>query len=127
MLIAAEHMFPGNVNFIWFDAKYINSLKCSPGGNNSGTNTTIPKTQEKEKDVQVTNNEKKVLTPMPISAYTPKGEASDVFTFYGKKVTTKSNIIRSPFYIRVADVDVALCSEESKVTKYLYLTNHESE
>nr|GFC81697.1 hypothetical protein [Tanacetum cinerariifolium] len=42
------------------------------------------------------------------------GEASDVFTFYGKRVTTKSNIIRSPFYSRVADADVALSSEESK-------------
>ncbi|GJU46612.1 hypothetical protein Tco_1203878, partial [Tanacetum coccineum] len=40
-----------------------------------------------------TNNEKKVLTPMSISAYTPEGEASDVFTFHGKRVTSKSNIM----------------------------------
>nr|GEW91012.1 hypothetical protein [Tanacetum cinerariifolium] len=39
----------------------------------------------------------------------------------------QSNIMRSPFYSRVADADAALSSEEGKVTKYLYLTNHESE
>nr|GEU35346.1 hypothetical protein [Tanacetum cinerariifolium] len=226
MLTAAEHMFPGNVNLIGFVNKYINSLKCSAGGNNSRTNATMPDTQEKEKDVQgeagypnmnrvealneevkvgvgdigvneqtpgygkdlmgvtknrfvdvghdaeslfgfdrqenmcvvliqkafesvadevewsiekskimeiddrpsfsfgvtqdfdvipVTKNENKVLTPMLISVYTPEGETSDVFMFYGKRVTTKSNIMRSPFYSRVADVDDALSSEESKV------------
>ncbi|GKB97726.1 hypothetical protein Tco_0983863, partial [Tanacetum coccineum] len=76
--------------------------------------------------VPVTNNENKFLTPMPISAYTPEGEASDVFMFYGKRVTSKSNIMRSHFYNRVADADVALINEESKVTKYLFLTVHES-
>ncbi|GJT65610.1 hypothetical protein Tco_1017090 [Tanacetum coccineum] len=220
LLTAAEHMFPGNVNLIGFADKYINSLKCTWGGNNSGTNATMPHTQEKEKDVQgeagcpnmnrvealndvgfraqrneevevgvsdigvneqthgsgkdlmgltknscadvvvekeslfgfdrqenmcgvltqkafesiadeversiekskimeiddrpsfsfgvtqdfdvipVTNNEKKVLTPMPISAYTPEGKA-------------------------IVDPDAALSSEESKVTKYLFLTNHD--
>ncbi|GKA95628.1 hypothetical protein Tco_0817723 [Tanacetum coccineum] len=199
MLTAAKHMFPGNVNLIGFADKYINSLKCTSGGNNSGTNATMHQTQEKEKDVQgeagcpnmnrvevlndvgflaqrneevevgvsdigvnertpgsgkdlkglttnsfvdvvvdttslsgfsvipATNNEKKVLTPMPISAYTPKGEASDVFMFHGRRVASKSNIMRSPFYDRVVDVDVAFSSEESKVTKYLFMTNHESE
>ncbi|GJZ52845.1 hypothetical protein Tco_0607730 [Tanacetum coccineum] len=77
--------------------------------------------------VPVTNNEKEVLTPMPISAYTPEGEASDVFMFHGRRVTSKSNIMRSPFYNRVADADAALSSEESKVTKYLFLTVHESD
>ncbi|GJZ79356.1 hypothetical protein Tco_0644193 [Tanacetum coccineum] len=76
--------------------------------------------------IPVTDNEKKVLTPMPISAYTPEGEARDVFMFNGKRVTSKSNIMRSPFYSRVADLDVALSSEESKVTKYLFLTSHDS-
>nr|GFA90796.1 hypothetical protein [Tanacetum cinerariifolium] len=52
MLKATEHMFCGNVNLIGFADKYINSLKCSSGGNNSGTNATMPETQEKEKDVQ---------------------------------------------------------------------------
>ncbi|GJR13689.1 hypothetical protein Tco_0796341 [Tanacetum coccineum] len=52
MLTAAEHMFPGNVNLIGLDDKYINSLKCTSGGNNSGTNEMMPGTQEKEKDVQ---------------------------------------------------------------------------
>nr|GEU89036.1 hypothetical protein [Tanacetum cinerariifolium] len=52
MLTTAEHMFPGNVNWIGFADKYINSLKCSSGGNNSGTNAAMPDTQEKEKDVQ---------------------------------------------------------------------------
>ncbi|GJU37285.1 hypothetical protein Tco_1185639 [Tanacetum coccineum] len=77
--------------------------------------------------VPVTNNENKVLTPMPISAYTPKGEASDVFMFHGRRVTSKLNIMRSPFYNRVADADAVLSSEESKVTKYLFLTVHESD
>nr|GEY66199.1 hypothetical protein [Tanacetum cinerariifolium] len=77
--------------------------------------------------IPVTKNENKVLTPMPISIYTSRVEASDVFMFHEKRVTTKSNITRSPFYSRVADVDAALSSEESKVTKYLFLTNHESE
>nr|GEX72467.1 hypothetical protein [Tanacetum cinerariifolium] len=170
-----------NINLIGFADKYMNSLKCSSGGNNSGTNATMPDTQEKEKDVQgeagypnmnrvealneevevrngdigvneqtpcsdevelsieksksmeiydrpsfsfgvtqdfdvipVTKNENKVLTPMPISVYTPGVEASDVFMFHGKRVTTKSNIMRSPFYSRVADDDAALSSEESK-------------
>nr|GEX28774.1 hypothetical protein [Tanacetum cinerariifolium] len=46
--------------------------------------------------------------------------------FHGKRVTTKSNILRSPFYSRVADADAALSSEESKVAKYLFLINHKS-
>ncbi|GJV84838.1 hypothetical protein Tco_1524736 [Tanacetum coccineum] len=215
LLTAAEHMFPGNVNLIGFADKYINSLKCTWGGNNSGTNAKMHHTKKK-KDVQgeagcpnmnrvealnevgfrvqrneevedgvsdigvneqtqenmcrvltqkafesvadeversiektkimeiddrpsfsfgvtqdfdvipVTDNEKKVLTPMPISAYTPEGKARDVFMFNGKRVTSKSNIMRSPFYSRVADLDVALSSEESKVTKYLFLTSHDS-
>nr|GFA14532.1 hypothetical protein [Tanacetum cinerariifolium] len=77
--------------------------------------------------IPVTKNENKVLTPMLISVYTPGVEASDVFMFHGKRVTTKSNIMRSPFYSRVANADAALSSEESKVTKYLFLTNHESD
>ncbi|GKC00259.1 hypothetical protein Tco_0986395 [Tanacetum coccineum] len=52
---------------------------------------------------------------MPTSAYTPEGKASDVFMFHGKRVTSKSNIMRSPFYSRVADPDAALSSEESKI------------
>ncbi|GJW90690.1 reverse transcriptase domain-containing protein, partial [Tanacetum coccineum] len=55
------------------------------------------------------------------------GEASDVFMFHGRRVTSKSNIMRSHFYNRVADADAALSSEESKVTKYLFLTVHESD
>nr|GEW77472.1 major facilitator superfamily domain, general substrate transporter [Tanacetum cinerariifolium] len=74
--------------------------------------------------IAVTKNENKVLTPMPISVYKLGFKASDVFMFHGKRVTTKSNIIRSPLYSRV--VDAALSSEESKVAKYLNLTNHES-
>ncbi|GKD76605.1 hypothetical protein Tco_1339226, partial [Tanacetum coccineum] len=62
--------------------------------------------------IPVTNNEKKVLTPMPISAYTLEGEASDVFMFHGKRVTSKSNIMRSPFYSRAANPDARLSSEE---------------
>nr|GEV50939.1 hypothetical protein [Tanacetum cinerariifolium] len=77
--------------------------------------------------IPVTNNEKTVLTPMPISAYTPEGEACDFFMLHEKMVTTKSNIMRSPFYGRVADANAALSNEESKVTKYLFLTNHESD
>nr|GEW61507.1 hypothetical protein [Tanacetum cinerariifolium] len=77
--------------------------------------------------IPVTNNENTVLTPMPISAYTPEGEACDFFMFHEKMVTTKSNIIRSPFYSRVANADAALSNEENKVTKYLFLTNHESD
>ncbi|GJS34560.1 hypothetical protein Tco_0532942 [Tanacetum coccineum] len=246
LLTAAEHMFPGNVNLIGFADKYIDSLKCTWGSNNSGANATMPQTQEKEKDIQgeagcpnmnrvealydvgfqaqrneevevgvsdigvneqtpgsgkdlmgltknscvdvvvekeslfgfdrqenmcgvltqkafesvadeversiekskimeiddrpsfsfgvtqdfdvvpVTNNEKKVLTPMPISAYTPEGEASDIFMFHGKRVTSKSNIMMSRFYSRVAGPDVGLGSEESRVTKYLFMMNHES-
>ncbi|GKB02672.1 hypothetical protein Tco_0830761 [Tanacetum coccineum] len=64
---------------------------------------------------------------MPISAYTPEGEASDIFMFHGKRVTTKSNIMGSPFYSRVTDADAVLSSEETKVTKYLFMTNHESD
>ncbi|GJT10581.1 hypothetical protein Tco_0857623, partial [Tanacetum coccineum] len=218
LLTAAEHMFPGNVNLIGFADKYIDSLKCTWGSNNSGAmnnaqtkrkrtqalprvsccpnmnrvealydvgfqaqrneevevgvssigvyeqtpgsenmcgvltqkafesiadevERSIEKSKIMEIDdrpsfsfgvtqdfdvVPVTNNEKKVLTPMPISAYTLEGEASDVFMFYGKRVTSKSNIMRSPFYSRAADPDVGLSSEECKVTKYLFLTNHES-
>ncbi|GKC13816.1 hypothetical protein Tco_1010598 [Tanacetum coccineum] len=245
LLTAAEHLFPGNINLVGFADKYINSLKCIWGGNNSGINATMPQTQEKEKDVQgeagcpnmnrvealndlgfraqrneevevgvsdigvneqtpgpgkdligvtknscavvvvekgalfgfdrqenmcevltqkafesvadeversieksymeiddrpnfsfgvtqdfdvipVSNNEKKDLTPVPISAYTPEGKASDVFMFHGRRVTSKSNIMRSPYYSRVADPDAGLSSEESKVTKYLFLTNHDS-
>nr|GEY41291.1 hypothetical protein [Tanacetum cinerariifolium] len=247
MLTAAKHMFPGNINFIGFADKYINSLKCSSGGNNSRTNATMPETQEKENVIQgeascpnintvetvndvgfraqrnkevkvsvsdigvneqtpcsgkdlmgltknrfadvghdggslfgfdrqdnmcwvltqkafesvadeversiekskimeiddrpsfsfgvtqyfdvipVTNNEKTVLTPMPISAYTPKDEACDVFMFHEKRVTTKSNIMRSLFYSRVADDDAALSSEESKHAdfgRYVYGLDH---
>nr|GFC95499.1 hypothetical protein [Tanacetum cinerariifolium] len=72
--------------------------------------------------IPVTKNENKVLTQMPI--YTP---GVDVFMFHGKRVTTKSSIMMSPFSNRVADADDALSSEESKVTKYLFLTNHESD
>ncbi|GJT66430.1 hypothetical protein Tco_1017910 [Tanacetum coccineum] len=76
--------------------------------------------------IPVSNNEKKDLTPVPISAYTPEGKASDVFMFHGRRVTSKSNIMRSPYYSRVADPYAGLSSEESKVTKYLFLTNHDS-
>nr|GEX51041.1 hypothetical protein [Tanacetum cinerariifolium] len=208
MLTAAEHMFPRNVNLIGFVDKYMNSLKCSSGGNNSevevrdgdiGVNEqtscsgkdligltkkfmgqdadvgqdacsffgfdrqenmcglltqkafesiadevelSIEKSKSMEIDdrpsfsfgvtqdfdvIPVRKNENKVLTPMPISVYTPGVEASDVFMFHEKRVTTKSNIMRSPFYSRVVDADAVLSSEESKVTKYLFLTNHESD
>nr|GEY34467.1 hypothetical protein [Tanacetum cinerariifolium] len=64
--------------------------------------------------IDVTKNENKSLTPMSICVYKSVVEASDVFTFHGKRLTTKSNIVRSPFYSRVADADAALSSEESK-------------
>nr|GEZ95441.1 alternative oxidase 1 [Tanacetum cinerariifolium] len=138
MFTAAEHMFPGNVNLIGFADKYMNSLKCS---SEDEVELSIEKSKSMEVDditsfsfgvtqdfdvIEVTKNENKVLTPMPISVYKPMVEASDVFMFHGKRVTTKSNIVRSPFYSRVADADAALSSEESKVAKYLFLTNHES-
>ncbi|GKD48305.1 hypothetical protein Tco_1277281, partial [Tanacetum coccineum] len=227
MLIAAEHMFPGNVNLIGLDDKYINSLKCTSGGNNAGTNETMSGTQEKEKYVQgeagctnmnrvealndvgiraQRNEEVEVgVSDIGVNEQTPgsgkdlmgitknmfadlgqdteslcgfdrqenmcglltqkafesvadevelsiekskimemddrpsfsfgvtqdfdviPGEASDVFMFHGRRVTSKSNIMRSHFYNRVADANVALSSEESKVTKYLFLTVHESD
>ncbi|GJS23564.1 hypothetical protein Tco_0452196 [Tanacetum coccineum] len=64
---------------------------------------------------------------MPISVYTPKGEAAEVFMFHGRRVASKSSIMRSPFYDRVADVDSALNSEEIKVSKYLFQTPHQSD
>nr|GEZ91587.1 alternative oxidase 1 [Tanacetum cinerariifolium] len=126
MFTAAEHMFPGNVNLIGFADKYMNSLKCS---SEDEVELSIEKSKSMEVDditsfsfgvtqdfdvIEVTKNENKVLTPMPISVYKPMVEASDVFMFHGKRVTTKSNIVRSPFYSRVADADAALSSEESK-------------
>nr|GEU54206.1 hypothetical protein [Tanacetum cinerariifolium] len=176
MLSAAEHMFPGNVNLIGFADKYINSLKCISGCNNSGTNAPIHQTEEKEKDVQgedgfhnmnrveaftdegyraqrnkevevgasdigVKNQVRKenmidVLTQQAfksvakeversiemlknmetddIPSFSVEGEASDVFMFHGRRVMSKSNIVRSPFYDRVVDVDAVLSSEENK-------------
>ncbi|GKC71829.1 hypothetical protein Tco_1117712 [Tanacetum coccineum] len=44
-----------------------------------------------------------------------------------RRVASKSSIMRSPFYDKVADVDSALNSEEIKVSKYLFQTPHQSD
>nr|GEV84415.1 major facilitator superfamily domain, general substrate transporter [Tanacetum cinerariifolium] len=238
MYSAAEHMFPRNVNLIGFADKYINSLKCTSGCNNSGTNAPIHQTKEKEKDVQgedgfhnmnsveafndegyraqrneevevgasdigvkkpgpgeylmglttnsfadvevdiaslfgfdrqenmgglltqkafesmaeeversteksknmetddipsfslsvtqdfavipMTNNENKVLTPIPISAYTAKGEASDVFMFHGRRSISGQQSTRLQIEILRQDyVDSNILDTWAVVRNYL--------
>ncbi|GJV86538.1 hypothetical protein Tco_1530476 [Tanacetum coccineum] len=70
------------------------------------------------------NNETKVLTPLMISVYTPNDSVGIDFLFHGRRVVTKSNIMRSPHYQRVMDVDGALISEEmTRFCSCRYLAN----
>nr|GEW28725.1 hypothetical protein [Tanacetum cinerariifolium] len=104
------------------------------------TNANMHKTLEREHDVQgevvaseigvneqtygsVVNNETKVLTPLSISVYTPNHLVGNDFLFHGRKVVTKSNFTRLPYYQRVVDVDGALSSEKN-FGRYLYGLNH---
>ncbi|GJT65613.1 hypothetical protein Tco_1017093 [Tanacetum coccineum] len=64
---------------------------------------------------------------MPISACRPEGEAGEVFMFHGRRVTSKSNIMRSPYQDRVVDVDATLNSDEMKVSKFLWQTVYDSD
>ena len=63
---------------------------------------------------QVANNEKAILSPDPISVCPPKDQRE------GKRQTTITDIMKSPFVPRIVDIDLAYTTEESKLTKYLF-------
>lgn len=68
----------------------------------------------------VAHNERAILSPVPISVC-PPNDPVNPHQREGKRQTTKSEIMRSPFVPRIVDIDSAFTSDESKLTKYLFL------
>ena len=72
----------------------------------------------------VSNEERKNLTPVPISFVPPKDPVNHNKR-EGKRQTSKTETIRSPFVSRIVEIEPNFTNEESRLNKYLFLMTAE--
>ena len=72
----------------------------------------------------VSNEERKNLTPVPISFVPPKDPVNHNKR-EGKRQTSKTETIRSPFVSRIVEIEPNFTNEESRLIKYLFLMTAE--